>query len=178
MITCFDVFFNNAGIEGVYSTIVDSEASNLEKVIDVNLKGVFYGLKHVMRVMMDQKSGAIVNTASVAGLVGFPGLSPYVASKHAVIGLTKTAAVEVAESGVRINAICPAPVNTRMMRSIESNIAPGNEGAVQKQFAESISVKRYGEPSEIANLVVFLASDKASYITGGIYPIDGGMTAS
>ncbi len=172
-----DIFFNNAGIEGKMAPITQSPGDNLDAVLDVNVKGVFYGLKHVMPVMMEEGSGSIVNTASVAGLVGFPGLSPYVASKHAVIGLTKTAALEAGDDGVRINAVCPAPVETRMMRSIESQ--GGNDpDAVKESFAESIPLKRYGEPEEIADLVLFLTSEEASYINGSYYRVDGGMGAS
>lgn len=173
-----DVFFNNAGIEGKFALITDQEGANLDNVLAVNIKGVFYGLKHVLKVMTGQKSGAVVNTASVAGLRGSPGLSPYVASKHAVIGLTKTAALECAGTGVRVNAVCPAPVNTRMMRSIEEGAAPGQAEEAQKQYAEAVPVKRYAESDEIGQLVLFLASDKASYITGSYYTVDGGMTAS
>lgn len=173
-----DVFFNNAGIEGKFAMIMEQDAANLDNVLAVNVKGVFYGLKHVLKVMTTQRSGAIVNTASVAGLRGGIGLSPYIASKHAVLGLTKTTALEYAETGVRVNAVCPAPVNTRMMRSIEEGMAPGRAEEAQKEYAAAIPLKRYAESDEIGQLVLFLASDKASYITGSYYTIDGGMTAS
>ena len=172
-----DVFFNNAGIEGAYAMITDQTADNFAKVLDVNVKGVFYGLKHVIKVMKQQRSGAIVNTASVAGLVGSPGMAPYIASKHAVIGLTRTAALECAEWGIRVNAVCPAPINTRMMRAIEEGAAPGRGQEMQKQYEAAVPMKRYGEPHEVAQLVLFLASEQASYITGAAVPIDGGMTS-
>ena len=173
-----DVFFNNAGIEGKADLIVNQTAENIDKVFNVNLKGVFYGLKHVLAVMIEQKSGSVINTASVAGAIGFPGLSPYVATKHAVIGLTKTAAKEVATAGVRVNSIGPAPINTRMMRDIEKDMAAGSEPeAVKQQFTQSIPMGRYGEASEIAQLVLFLASDSSKFITGSYYNIDGGMLA-
>jgi 3-hydroxybutyrate dehydrogenase len=172
-----DVFFNNAGIEGRVAPIVDQSDEDLTRVLNINIKGVFFGLKHVISVMLKQKSGAIVNTASGVGLVGSPGLSPYVASKHAVIGLTKTAAIECGELGIRVNAICPAPINTRMMRSIEEGAAPGRGEEARQQYSQGIPLKRYGEANEVAQLVAFLASDKASYITGSAYPVDGGMTA-
>ncbi len=172
-----DVFFNNAGIEGKYALLTEQTADNLAKVLDVNVKGVFYGLKHVIRAMKQRRTGAIVNTASVAGLVGSPGMGPYIASKHAVVGLTKTAALECAEWGIRVNAICPAPINTRMMRAIEEGAAPGRGQEMQKQYEAAVPMKRYGEPHEVAQLVLFLASDQASYITGAAYPIDGGMTS-
>jgi len=172
-----DVFFNNAGIEGKYAFLTEQKADDFSKVMDVNVKGVFYGLKHVIQAMKQRRSGAIVNTASVAGLIGSPGLGPYIASKHAVVGLTKTAALEYAEWGIRVNAICPAPIHTRMMRSIEEGAAPGRGKEMQKQYKAAIPMKRYGEPHEVAQLVLFLASDQASYITGAAYPIDGGMTS-
>jgi len=171
-----DVFFNNAGIEGKFQMISDTTAENLDEVLDVNLKGIYYGLKHVMPIMMKQKYGSIINTASVAGFIGSPGMAPYVASKHAVLGITKTAALECAGTGVRVNAVCPAPVNTRMMRSIESSINPDSPEDAKKLFAEMIPMNRYAEPEEIAQLVLFLASDKSSYITGSSYRIDGGMS--
>src|SRR5436309_5104287 len=119
-----DCFFNNAGIEGKVVHTAEYDEAMFDQVIGVNVKGVFLGLRHVLPVLIRQKSGSIVNTASVAGLVATPGMPAYVASKHAVIGLTKTAAGEVARSGVRINAVCPGPVDTRMIHSLEQMINP------------------------------------------------------
>ena len=172
-----DVFFNNAGIEGKLAPITEISAENFDNVINVNVKGVFYGLKHVMAVMMEQKSGSIVNTASVAGLHGAAGLSPYVASKHAVIGLTKTAALESAGMGVRVNAVCPSPVQTRMITTLEAFYSPGDTQKGKELLEQSIPMKRYARPSEVAELVLFLSSDKASFITGSEYRIDGGSRA-
>lgn len=173
-----DVFLNNAGVEGKFGLITELSAQDLDFVLGVNVKGVFLGLKHVMSVMMEQGKGSIVNTASVAGLIGSPGMAPYIASKHAVIGLTKTAALELAESGVRVNAVCPAPIHTRMMRSIEAGAMPGKEEEAQAAFAEAVPMKRYGEPEEVANLMLFLASEQASYLTGCYYRVDGGYGAT
>ena len=119
-----DCFFNNAGIEGNLAHTADYDEAMFDQVIGVNVKGVFLGLRHVLPEMMKQKSGAVVNTASVAGLVATPGMPAYVASKHAVIGLTKTAAGEVARQGIRVNAVCPGPVDTRMIHSLEERSAP------------------------------------------------------
>lgn len=170
-----DILFNNAGTEGKFGFIKDNPSDNLDHVLNVNVKGVFYGMKHIIPIMSEQKYGSIINTASVAGFMGSPGMGPYVASKHAVLGLTKTAAQEVAEHGIRVNAICPGPINNRMMRSIEEGAAPGHGDVVKAQFEQMIPLKRYGESIEVAHLAVFLASDKSEYITGSSYVIDGGL---
>lgn len=171
-----DVFFNNAGIEGKIGKLVDTDEATVDALLSVNLKGSFFGLKHVLKAMMEQQAGSIVNTASMAGLIGFPSLGMYTATKHGVIGLTRVAAQEAADAGIRVNAVCPGPVNTNMMRGIEAGLAPYNTDAVKSQFANLVGMKRYAEPEEITQLVLFLASDKASYITGSIYTVDGGMT--
>jgi NAD(P)-dependent dehydrogenase (short-subunit alcohol dehydrogenase family) len=172
-----DCFFNNAGIEGKVKPVVDYDEATFDQLIAINVKGVFLGLKHVVAVMLKQKSGAVVNTASVAGLVGTPGISPYVASKHAVIGLTKAVAGEVAREGIRINAVCPGPIDTRMIHSLESMINPGDPGSVAKRYQSALPLGRYGTPEEVANVVMFLCSDLAGNITGAQYVVDGGRTA-
>jgi NAD(P)-dependent dehydrogenase (short-subunit alcohol dehydrogenase family) len=135
-------------------------------------------LRHVLPVMLKQKHGAIVNTASVAGLVASPGMPAYVASKHAVIGLTKTSAGEVARSGIRINAVCPGPIDTRMIHSLESMLNPTDPSSVGDRYQSNIPIGRYGTAEEVANLVLFLCSDLASNITGAQYVVDGGRTAT
>jgi len=172
-----DCFHNNAGIEGKLTHTAEYDEAMFDQVIAVNVKGVFLGLRHVLPVMLRQKSGAIVNTASVAGLVATPGMPAYVASKHAVIGLTKTAAGEVAKSGVRINAVCPGPVDTRMIHSLEQMINPSDPASVARRYQAAMPTGRYTTPDEIANMVLFLCSDLASNITGGQYLGDGGRTA-
>lgn len=172
-----DVFFNNAGIEGEVATLVDTKLEDFNKVMNVNVVGVFLGLKHVIPVMSKQQSGSIINTSSVAGLDGSPELAPYVASKHAIAGLTKTAALEVAKDKVRVNSIHPSPVNTRMMRSIESGISPDDAKGAKEDFTKNIPLGSYAKPEDIANLVLFLASDASEFITGAQYRIDGGMGA-
>jgi NAD(P)-dependent dehydrogenase (short-subunit alcohol dehydrogenase family) len=172
-----DCFFNNAGIEGKVKPLAEYDEAVFDQVIGVNVKGVFLGLRHVLPIMLKQNAGAIVNTASVAGLVGTPGISAYVASKHAVIGLTKTAAGEVARAGVRVNAICPGPIDTRMIHSLEAQINPADPASVARRYQSTLPLGRYGTPEEIANVVLFLCSDLASNITGAQYVIDGGRTA-
>jgi len=172
-----DIFFNNAGIEGPVRPIPDYPLEAFQQVIAVNVNGVFLGMKHVIPVMVAQGGGAIINTSSVAGVVGSRGLSAYVASKHAVIGLTRTAAAEWAAQGVRINCVNPGPIESRMMRSIEGAAAPDDPTAVHDQFARMIPAQRYGTPDEVARLVAFLASDDAAYLNGSAYMVDGGMTA-
>ncbi len=165
-----NLFFNNAGIEGTGAPLVDYPEDEFDKVIAVNVKGAYLGIKAVVPHM--KKGSAIVNMASTAGLQGFPMLGAYVASKHAVIGLTRTAAGELAESGIRVNAICPGPIRGRMMSDVEKNTGTGEEA-----FNQNIPFGRYGTPEEVANLTVMLLSDEASYTTGGYFTVDGGMSA-
>jgi NAD(P)-dependent dehydrogenase (short-subunit alcohol dehydrogenase family) len=172
-----DCFFNNAGVEGKLAQIADYDEAIFDEVIAVNVKGVFLGLRHVLPVLLQQESGAVVNTASVAGLVGTPGLSAYVASKHAVLGITKCAAGEAARSGVRVNAVCPGPIDTRMIHALESQINPSDPSTVTQRYQASIPIGRYGTAEEVANVVLFLCSDLAGNITGAHYVVDGGRTA-
>jgi len=173
-----DCFFNNAGIEGKVAHTADYDEAMFDQVIGVNVKGVFLGLRHVLPVLLKQKSGSVVNTASVAGLVATPGMPAYVASKHAVIGLTKTAAGEVAREGIRVNAVCPGPVDTRMIHSLEQQLNPNDPEMVSRKYQGAIPSGRYTTPEEIANMVLFLSSDLASNITGAQYVVDGGRTAT
>lgn len=172
-----DVFFNNAGIEGKVAPITEQKVEDLDKVLAVNVRGVFLGLKHVLAVMKEQGAGSVINTSSVAGLSGSPNVTPYIASKHAVVGLTKATAVEVAPYKVRVNSVHPSPVNTRMMRSLEEGFAPGQAEAAKADMEKSIPLGRYGESEDISNLVLFLASDESAFITGVQYRVDGGMGA-
>jgi len=167
------IFFNNAGIEGKFKLLAEYPEDVFDKVIAVNLKGVWLGCQNVMPEMED--GGSVIITSSVAGLKGFKGLGAYVASKHAVIGIMRVAALEFAERKIRVNSIHPGPVNNRMMRSIEKDMSPDKPADVQKNFEETIPLKRYAESSEIAELVLFLASDESKYITGTTQVIDGGM---
>jgi NAD(P)-dependent dehydrogenase (short-subunit alcohol dehydrogenase family) len=173
-----DCFFNNAGIEGKLAPTAEYDEAMFDQVLAVNVKGVFLGLRYVLPVMIAKKSGAIVNTASIAGLVGSPNMPAYVASKHAVVGLTKSVAGENARLGIRVNAVCPGPVDTRMIHAVEAQINPNDPADVGKRYTTAIPLGRYSTPEEIANTVVFLCSDLASGITGAQYVIDGGRTAT
>jgi len=172
-----DCFHNNAGIEGKVAPTAEYDEAGFDAVIAVNVKGVFLGLRQLLPVMLRQKSGAVVNTASVAGLVGTPGMCAYVASKHAVIGLTKAASGEVARSGVRINAICPGPVETRMIRSLASQLDPANPESIHQRYQSGIPSGRYTTPEEVAEIVLFLCSDRARNVNGAQWVIDGARTA-
>ena len=170
-----DIFFNNAGIEGAVMPIVDYPEEVFDNVIAVNVKGTWLGNKYILPKM--NEGGSIIITSSVAGIIGFANLGAYVTSKHAVVGIMKTTAIEAAPKNIRVNSIHPSPVNNRMMRSIEEGTSKGHSEDVQKQFEASIPLKRYAEPIEIANLALFLASDKSQFITGTTIVIDGGMCA-
>lgn len=170
-----DVFINHAGISGDFVPITEQTAKSMKEVLQVNVVGAFLGLKHVLRIMIEQKSGVVVNTACSGSVLGGPGMSTYVASKHAVLGLNKTAALEVAEYGIRVNAVCPSSIDTEWMESIETKAAKGNENAARHGFEASVPMNRYGEVGEVTGLMLFLASDRSSFITGSYFRVDGGQ---
>jgi 3alpha(or 20beta)-hydroxysteroid dehydrogenase len=173
-----DVLFANAGTEGVVAPLIDQTVEAFDRVIAVNVRGPFLALKHAAPRIAARGGGSIVVTSSVAGLVGSAGLGPYVASKHAVIGLVRTAAIELATSHIRVNALNPGPIENRMMRSIEEQAAPGAPEAVKRRFCEMVPLGRYGTNEEMARFALFLASEDASYCTGNVFVADGGFLAS
>jgi NAD(P)-dependent dehydrogenase (short-subunit alcohol dehydrogenase family) len=169
-----DAFFNNAAYEGAIAEIPDYPLDEFERTMAVNVRGVFLGLQHVIPALRRRGGGAIVNVSSQAGLRGVPNLSVYSASKHAVIGLTRAAALELARESIRVNAVCPGPTDTRMMRDIEEVVR--THGGDPSAFAERIPLGRYGQPAEIAALVAWLLLEAPPFLTGAVLPIDGGMT--
>lgn len=168
-----DVFYNNAGIEGDIAPITRYSLESFRRVLDVNVVGVFLGLKHVLPVMLEQNKGSIINTASIAGLIGSPDIAVYSASKHAVIGLTKSAAIECVGTGVRVNCVCPGLIESRMLSAIVEGRNPGAAPVANEKLVDRIPARRLGRPAEVASVVAFLASDEASYVSGAAYPVDG-----
>lgn len=165
-----DIFFNNAGVLGAVKPLVDYPEETFDRVIAVNVKAVWLGMKAVAPRMRARNGGAIVNTASIAGLRGSPNIIAYTASKHAVVGMTRAASLELARHGIRVNAVCPAPIETPMARQLETEVR-------RERLTATIPMRRYGSPEEVASLVAFLASADAAYITGAIYTVDGGAMA-
>lgn len=168
-----DIFFNNAGIEGVVKPIIDYPEDVFDKIMAVNVKGNWLGNKYVLPQMND--GGSIIMTSSVAGLSGSPNVSAYITSKHAVVGIMRATAIEAAPRKIRVNSVHPSPVDNRMMRSLEEGFSAGHGLDVKKSLEATIPLGRYAEPIEIAKLVVFLASDDSQFITGTTQVIDGGM---
>jgi len=173
-----DILFANAGTEGVAKPLEDLTFEEFNHVLQTNVIGVWLSVKHCVAPMRERGGGSIMATSSVAGVIGFPNISPYAASKHAVCGFVKTAALELAESGIRVNAINPGPIANRMMRSLEEQMSPDDPDGLHDTLAELVPMKRYGTDAEVASLALFLASDESSFTTGSIFMIDGGFTAA
>lgn len=171
-----DGFFNNAGIEGKQNLTEDFGSDEFEKVVGINLNGVFYGLKYVLKVMKEQGYGSVVNTASVGGIRGVGNQSGYAASKHGVVGLTRNSGIEYGQFGVSIKAIAPGAIMTPMVEGSLKQIDPENWEEVGKQFVQPNPMKRFGKPEEVGYLVAFLLSDQANFINAAVIPIDGGQS--
>ena len=172
-----DTFLANAGIEGDVSSIVDYDEARFEQVMAVNVKGPFLGLKAAIPALQARGGGSVIITSSIAGVKGAAGVAPYVTSKHAVIGMMKSAAKEVAADNIRVNTVNPSPVDTRMMRSLEEGMAPGAAEQAKAAMEASIPLGRYAQPEDIANIMLFLASDDGAFVTGSVYMADGGSVA-
>lgn len=171
-----DGLYNNAGIEGKQAPIADYDVHVFKKVIDINLMGVYYAMRYVIPVMQKQKYGRIVNVASVGGLRGVQHQIPYVASKHAVSGMTKTAALEYGKDGISTNAIAPGAILTPMVAEAFNQINPSDPKSAEAEYAKANPTKRLGLPEEVAKVVTFLLSEDASYVSGQIIAIDGGQS--
>ncbi|MFT4799687.1 MAG: NAD(P)-dependent dehydrogenase (short-subunit alcohol dehydrogenase family) [Candidatus Azotimanducaceae bacterium] len=172
-----DIFLANAGIEGDVRSIVDYDEARFDQVMAVNVKGPFLGLKAAIPAMTKRGGGSIIITSSVAGVGGGANVAPYVTSKHAVIGMMKSAARECAAMNIRVNTVNPSPVESRMIRSLEEGYAPGQAESIKEQMRSRIPLGRYAEPEDIAKLMLFLASDDSAFITGSVYMADGGSTS-
>ena len=178
-----DIYLANAGIEGMVSSIPDYPHDMFDQVMAVNVRGVWLGLKYVIPVMRERGGGNIVITSSTAGIGGTAGMSAYTTSKHAVIGMMRTAALECAPMGIRVNTVNPAPIETRMMRSLEEmRVAAADDSEVtvertKQSYSARIPLQRYGNPEEVAKMMLFLSSNESSYCTGGVYMVDGGRSA-
>ncbi len=169
-----DAFYNNAGIEGKQASLTEYDVDIFKKVIDINLMGVYYGMRYVIPVMQKQQYGRIVNVASVGGIRGVLNQTAYVASKHAVSGMTKNAALEFARDGILTNAIAPGAILTPMVEEAFREINPGNPKAAETEYAQRNPTKRLGQPHEVAKLSVFLLSEDNGYVNGQTIAIDGG----
>jgi NAD(P)-dependent dehydrogenase (short-subunit alcohol dehydrogenase family) len=166
---------NNAGMNGASARLEDTSVAEFEKVVSTNLLATFYVIRACIPLMRAQGAGAIVNVGSTASLQGYATLSAYTASKHGVLGLTRSVALENADIPIRCNCICPGPVDTPLMRSIEELVNPGDPDAAHEMFAQTTALKRYGLPEEIAELVLFLLEERSAYITGTAISVDGGV---
>jgi len=173
-----DGLYNNAGIEGRQAGMTEYDVNIFKKVIDINLMGVYYGMRYVIPVMQKQNYGRIVNVASVGGIRGVLNQTPYVASKHAVSGMTKNAALEYGRDGITTNAIAPGAILTPMVAEAFKQVNPQDPKAAETEYAQANPTKRLGLPEEVAKVVAFLLSEDASYVNGQTIAIDGGQSNS
>jgi 3alpha(or 20beta)-hydroxysteroid dehydrogenase len=173
-----DILIANAGTEGVLKPIEALSVEEFEQTMRTNVTGVWLAMKHCIAPLKERGGGSIVALSSIAGVIGFPAMAPYIASKHAVYGLVKTAALELGPSNIRVNAVGPGPIDNRMIDSLQKQLAPDDPAALRSGIEASIAMRRYGTNEEVAHLLAFLASDASSYCNGSIHMIDGGYVAA
>lgn len=173
-----DILVANAGTEGVAKPIEALSVEEFETTMRTNVTGVWLAMKHCVAPLKARGGGSIIALSSIAGCIGFPALSAYIASKHAVYGLVKTGALELGPSNIRVNAVGPGPIDNRMIDSLQNQLAPDDPAALRSGIEASIAMGRYGTNEEVAHLIAFLASDASSYCNGSIYMIDGGYVAA
>jgi 3alpha(or 20beta)-hydroxysteroid dehydrogenase len=173
-----DILIANAGTEGTLKPVEALSVEEFEDTMRTNVTGVWLAIKHCVAPIKARGGGSIVALSSIAGCIGFPAMAPYIASKHAVYGLVKTAALELGPSNIRVNAVGPGPIDNRMIDSLQNQLAPDDPAALRGAIEASIAMRRYGTNEEVAHLLAFLASDASSYCNGSIYMIDGGYVAA
>lgn len=173
-----DIMVANAGTEGHPKPIEALSVAEFDEVLKINVIGVWLAMKYAAAPMRERGGGSIIALSSIAGVIGFPAMAPYIASKHAVYGLVKTAALEFGESNIRVNAVGPGPIDNRMIDSLQKQLSPDNPAALRTEIEASIAMKRYGTSEEVAHLIAFLASSASSYCNGSIYMVDGGYVAT
>ncbi len=172
-----DVLVSNAGTVGPVKPITDCAPEEFDEVMATNVRGIWLSAKYAFPEMQKRGGGSVIVTSSVAGVAGIAALSPYITSKHAVIGLARALAHDGAPSRIRVNAVCPGATDNDMMVALQHGFAPGNEDQMRKAFEARFPLKRYGTNEEVARLYLFLASEDSSYVTGGVYMVDGGWSA-
>lgn len=173
-----DILVANAGTEGVLKPIEALTVEEFEETLRTNVTGVWLSMKHCVEPLKARGGGSIIALSSIAGCIGFPAMAPYIASKHAVYGLVKTAALELGPSNIRVNAVGPGPIDNRMIDSLQNQLAPDDPAALRSGIEAGIALRRYGTNEEVAHLIAFLASDASTYCNGAIYLIDGGYVAA
>lgn len=173
-----DILLANAGTEGSFAPIENLSLEEFESVLRTNVIGVWLSMKYAVEPMRRRGGGSMIALSSIAGMIGSPTMAPYIASKHAVFGLVKTAALELAPANIRVNAIGPGPIDNRMIRSLEAQFNPEDPAAAHDFVLSKVPMGRYGTNEEVANLALFLASDESTFCTGGIHMIDGGFVAA